>query len=435
MCCAGRGFLGSVGSFSLAGIWDLGLSIVLEQDNEVCICTLVYNQGAFLREFIEYHRLVGVSAFIFYDNNSDDDTEEVLSPYLCSDRVGEDGLAVRVVNWNFPNFKFFPSRDWPQKQAFAHCLEQFGARPEDDMELRMDGTYKIVHKGNRHQLRAQDEKRPQCGYISFTDTDEFIVPDPFIARDAMEPSEEIPRIVRKYRANETADNGVMTIVMPPYTVGHSNVIEVPPKMRSHRLELFTHRSRNVTRGEKRLVARKYYPALANRIHIWGRSFANFEYDSDALRSIEAVDFDRRCPSDAPPECDPEPELAMYHHRWGSWKDFISKWKYYGNLKVNTTFVNEVRCFAKLKRAGRKANCAVAAQRRRLSLSATIRSGRAEIDLRGSESLPFLICLSSVPPCFPPLLKPMPGSNIGRSMAGCRRQMQPGPISIGLPLTK
>jgi hypothetical protein len=62
-----------------------------------------------LREWIEFHRLVGVERFFLYDNNSEDEHEEVLAPYV------EAGIVAR--------------HDWPvfpngQKKAYQDCLER-----------------------------------------------------------------------------------------------------------------------------------------------------------------------------------------------------------------------------------------------------------------------------------------------------------------------
>ena len=44
----------------------------------LAICALIQNEGHFLAEWIEFHRLVGVSKFILYDDCSTDDTLDVL---------------------------------------------------------------------------------------------------------------------------------------------------------------------------------------------------------------------------------------------------------------------------------------------------------------------------------------------------------------------
>lgn len=46
------------------------------------IACIAKNEGRYIREWIEYHKIVGVERFYFYDNESDDNTKEVLEPYI-----------------------------------------------------------------------------------------------------------------------------------------------------------------------------------------------------------------------------------------------------------------------------------------------------------------------------------------------------------------
>ena len=48
------------------------------------VCTRLRNEGRYLREWIEFHRLVGVSAFYIFDDGSTDDTAAVLAPCVES---------------------------------------------------------------------------------------------------------------------------------------------------------------------------------------------------------------------------------------------------------------------------------------------------------------------------------------------------------------
>jgi hypothetical protein len=72
----------------------------------VSICAIYRNEAENLREWIEFHRLVGVERFFLYDNRSTDDHLEVLAPYI------DKGIVVH--------------HDWPlfpgQFEAYDHCL-------------------------------------------------------------------------------------------------------------------------------------------------------------------------------------------------------------------------------------------------------------------------------------------------------------------------
>lgn len=46
------------------------------------IACISKNEGPYIKEWIEYHKIVGVERFYFYDNESSDNTLEVLEPYI-----------------------------------------------------------------------------------------------------------------------------------------------------------------------------------------------------------------------------------------------------------------------------------------------------------------------------------------------------------------
>lgn len=49
---------------------------------EIAVVSISKNEGPYIIEWIEFHRLVGVSKFYFYDNESQDNTKEILQPYI-----------------------------------------------------------------------------------------------------------------------------------------------------------------------------------------------------------------------------------------------------------------------------------------------------------------------------------------------------------------
>jgi hypothetical protein len=73
------------------------------------VCGVYRDEAPYLREWIEFHRLVGVERFFLYDNKSSDDHLEELEPYL------ENGIVIL--------------HDWPvfpagQHAAYEHCLTE-----------------------------------------------------------------------------------------------------------------------------------------------------------------------------------------------------------------------------------------------------------------------------------------------------------------------
>ena len=73
------------------------------------ICASYRWEGPYLREWVAFHRIVGVERFFLYDNDSDDEHLEALAPYL------DDG-TVQLQHW--------PEYPMGQVKAYAHCLTE-----------------------------------------------------------------------------------------------------------------------------------------------------------------------------------------------------------------------------------------------------------------------------------------------------------------------
>ena len=95
---------------------------------KVAICAIFKNEALYLREWIEYHKIVGVEHFYLYNNNSEDNYETVLAPYIA------DGSVTLT--------------QWPQNQAQMQCYHDGIERFKDETE-----------------------------WLTFIDIDEFIVPN------------------------------------------------------------------------------------------------------------------------------------------------------------------------------------------------------------------------------------------------------------------
>lgn len=76
---------------------------------EVSLCLIFKNEASYLREWIEYHLLIGVNHFYLYDNGSDDESLEVLKPYI-------DRQVVTLVSW---------PQQHAQVNAYNDCYNRF----------------------------------------------------------------------------------------------------------------------------------------------------------------------------------------------------------------------------------------------------------------------------------------------------------------------
>ena len=80
----------------------------------LAVTAIVRNEGRYLREWIEFQRLMGAEQVYLYDNGSTDDTTTVLGPFVA------EGF-VTVIPW-----AEFDDDAMPQRQAYAHALCNFG---------------------------------------------------------------------------------------------------------------------------------------------------------------------------------------------------------------------------------------------------------------------------------------------------------------------
>jgi len=93
----------------VAGNDDLHLEAQCAFD--ISIGCVFQNEARFLREWLEYHKLIGVQHFILVDDRSTDAFWEVLRPYICS---GE------VELFSNPCPEPFRGRSWPKYQVAVH---------------------------------------------------------------------------------------------------------------------------------------------------------------------------------------------------------------------------------------------------------------------------------------------------------------------------
>lgn len=80
----------------------------------LAVCSIFKNEARFLKEWIEYHNLIGVEHFFLYNNNSTDNYKEVLTEYIDS------GL-VTLTEWPYEQgqisaYKHFHETHWNESQ-------------------------------------------------------------------------------------------------------------------------------------------------------------------------------------------------------------------------------------------------------------------------------------------------------------------------------
>lgn len=96
-------YLSLIESFYYKSYQYLYKTSIKEKKYNVSICAIFKNEAPYLKEWIEFNNIVGVDHFYMYNNNSEDDYEVILEPYI------KNGLVTLI--------------DWPQNQKQMECYQ------------------------------------------------------------------------------------------------------------------------------------------------------------------------------------------------------------------------------------------------------------------------------------------------------------------------
>lgn len=111
------------------------LSWLEAYEYNLSVAAIFRNEAPYLKEWIEYYKLLGVEHFYLYDNLSEDNFHEVLAPYAAR-------REVTLVDWPFESGSL---EEWDKIQV---------------------GAYK----------EALQRAKKSSNWLAIVDTDEFIVP-------------------------------------------------------------------------------------------------------------------------------------------------------------------------------------------------------------------------------------------------------------------
>ncbi len=110
----------------------------------VCIAK---DEGPYIKEWIEYHKLVGVERFYFYDNGSTDNTREILAPYI------KDGTVI----YNYIEGKCL------QNLAYADAIVKYKNETRWLAIIDLDEFIVPIEKDNIPDFLKDYEKYPAVG--------------------------------------------------------------------------------------------------------------------------------------------------------------------------------------------------------------------------------------------------------------------------------
>lgn len=111
---------------------------------KVSLCLIFKDEAPFLKEWIDYHKMIGVDHFYFYNNNSTDSYKTVIQPYI------EDGIVTLI--------------DWPyqaaQMAAYKDCYENYRKESNWFSFLDVDEFICLKYKNNIVDWLADYSKFP-----------------------------------------------------------------------------------------------------------------------------------------------------------------------------------------------------------------------------------------------------------------------------------
>lgn len=83
------------------------------------VCAIFHNEAPYLKEWIEYHHMLGVEKFYLYNNRSEDDYKKVLKPYISK-------KLVELIEWPIP----YERRQYYSDEAYNHCIDKNGKKTQ-----------------------------------------------------------------------------------------------------------------------------------------------------------------------------------------------------------------------------------------------------------------------------------------------------------------
>ena len=141
-------------------------------DYNLSICAIFRDEAPYLKEWIEFHRLVGVEHFWLYNNNSQDEYLSILEPYV------NDG-TVSMLDWPTDpddNETLF------QMEAFNHCVSKVRYCTKWLAVIGIDEFIVPVKNNSITEILAPFEQIPNVGGIKvhpqyFGTSNLWLIPD------------------------------------------------------------------------------------------------------------------------------------------------------------------------------------------------------------------------------------------------------------------
>jgi len=118
----------------------------------ITMCTMVRNEAKYVREWVEFHSLVGVDKFIIFDNDSTDSLQAALDGTIAE---------VIIIRW--------PPEHWPSGNPHEERCQGY-----KDGKYRDEWAYSYCQTAAFHECIHRE--RGHSRWIAAVDVDEFFMP-------------------------------------------------------------------------------------------------------------------------------------------------------------------------------------------------------------------------------------------------------------------
>lgn len=246
------------------------------------------NESPYLKEWIEYHSLLGVEHFYLYDNDSDDNYIDILAPYL------QKGI-VEIIPWPSEN------RDnWIEDQikAFNHCIQETCSKTEWLAIIDMDEFIVPMIDTDLVAFLSKYDAFPHIGGVQinwqlYGTSGLASIPDGKLLIESL-----ILKAPTDYVSADLPHNGCVKSIVRPYTIRKYRVHEGSYKPGYFSIPQHKHSkvqpvqvdairiNHYWTRAEDFFWGRK----LEQRLNLMGQEF----YDSMVKKLVELNQVEDKC---------------------------------------------------------------------------------------------------------------------------------------------
>ena len=123
---------------------------------KVAICAIFKNEANYMKEWIEFHQMMGVDHFYLYNNNSADDYFSVLSQYI------EKGI-VTLVEWPEVPGQLTAYKNWYEKYRFETKWAQVRKSVDSPPDMLTEDHHHTVHE--ERQVCYSSHLRPKSLHL------------------------------------------------------------------------------------------------------------------------------------------------------------------------------------------------------------------------------------------------------------------------------